>query len=107
MEEKTKSLDQNKITINKFVYSGMFMVGIISILPWDSTLTVSSYWKYKFKNDSYNGTDLLSPLQKQFESYINLATGIGSTPTVVAHLIFGHLYSVQMKSFPSLVTLKL
>ena len=104
MEEiKTKaSTDQNKTKINKFVYSSMFMVGIISILPWDSTLTVSSYWKYKFKNDSYDSQEL-SPLQKQFESYINMATGIGSTPTVVAHLIFGHLYSVQMKSFPSLV----
>ena len=94
----------------------MFMIGVISILPWDSTLTLSAYWMEKFRKEIYhlqNDTTtrsssfnvILSPLQKQFQSYISIAICTGSTPTMVAHLFLGHLNSVKTKSFASLVNI--
>ena len=66
-------------------------------------LVLEHLWYVDTKNTTM-GHDL-TPLQKQFESYINIAAGAGSAPIVVSHLFLGHLASVKNKSLFALVSI--
>ncbi len=91
-----------------FIYWSMTFFGILCLLPWDIVVTVSAYWKEKFKDGNANDTvansdDSLNSLQKEFETYLNIAAGAASAPIVVSHLFIGHYVSVYRKSLITLV----
>ena len=95
-----------------FVYWSIMYFGILCLLPWDIAVTVSAYWKDKFKSipneTGFNDTNTdgnMNDLQKEFESYVNIAAGAASAPVVVSHLFIGHFMSVHWKTLSTLVRL--
>ena len=56
-----------------FVYWSCLFLGVLCLLPWDICVTVTSYWQEKFAQNQ----TFLTPLQKEFETYINIAAGCG------------------------------
>ena len=79
-------------------------IGILCLLPVDIIVTLSAYWQDKLKDpaSSTNSTQL-TDLQKEFESYIFIATSFASATVMILHVFFGHLTSVKSKSLTTLV----
>lgn len=74
------------------------------MMPWDMMVTVNGYWYYKFRNTSLDGmtfaplnssTPGLTRRQKEFESYISIASSVPSSITVIAHALFGNRFSIH------------
>ncbi|CAG9840886.1 unnamed protein product [Diabrotica balteata] len=67
--------------IDKFyaTYIIFYILGIVSLLPWNFFITADDYWMYKFRNVS-NITNIRdappkrSPLQAEFTSYLTLTS---------------------------------
>lgn len=77
-------------------------------------VTVNGYWHYKFRNITEE--DIISQLpenntyepgltkrQKEFESYISIASSIPSATTVITHAFIGNRFSIHGRAIFSLV----
>ena len=108
------------------VYWIIFLVGIVCMMPWDMLATVNGYWQYKFRNVTIeemrefverqtnlrqNRTESvkfppavgLTKRQKEFESYIAIASSVPSFIVVVGHAFVGNRFSERGKSLISLI----
>jgi hypothetical protein len=105
------------INVIKFCYE-------LALIPTKFFLKKFEYSLKKYSNNEYfskknirknirilptldsSNQELLTGLQKEFETYINIAAGAASAPIVVSHLFFGHLVSIQKKTWITLVNPK-
>ncbi|CAG9861538.1 unnamed protein product [Phyllotreta striolata] len=60
-------------------YLTFYLLGIVSLLPWNFFITADDYWMYKFRNVSSNvsireDAPSRNTLQAEFTSYLNLAS---------------------------------
>ncbi len=113
----TSKDDESRLDNFNAVYWIIFLVGIVSMMPWDMLATVNGYWQYKFRNVSLEEQQVylisdeinrspavgLTKRQKEFESYIAIASSVPSFVVVIGHAIVGNRFSVRGKSLVSLI----
>ena len=108
----------------------VFLVGVVLLLPWNMTTTVSGYWDFKFRNvtpvdeysqgvlidcsgpfmcTEYNGNDdgqTTTELQKMFYSYLSIAMTVPNAVTIMLHAVFGHMVGMRLRIFGTKVQCK-
>ena len=95
-----------------FVYISAFFIGMVILFPWNILITVTTYWNYKFRNvsldnDTTNTTEndeVLTDLQKLYNSYLAIASNIPNATFVILHALFGHHFNIKLRLYGSLVS---
>ena len=97
-----------------FISAAVFLVGVVLLLPWNMTTTVSGYWDFKFRNvtvdedtldddDDGGPTTRRTELQKMFYAYLSIAMTVPNAVTIILHAFFGHLFEMRLRIFGSKV----
>ncbi|XP_038078213.1 equilibrative nucleoside transporter 1-like isoform X2 [Patiria miniata] len=80
----------------KAVYLIFFLLGVCSVLPWNMFITAKSYFAYKFRNVTGNGTED-SALDSSFEGYFSVAAMVPSIIFQLLNLALQHRISLQTR----------
>ncbi|KAL0267077.1 UNVERIFIED_CONTAM: hypothetical protein PYX00_009441 [Menopon gallinae] len=88
----------------KAAYFVFYLLGILTLLPWNFFVTANEYWMYKFRNlnetyPSQNKTEL----QAEFTSYLSIAATGPSVLFLILNSLFSHRISIQFRMVGSLV----
>ncbi len=82
------------------------------MMPWDMLMTVNGYWEYKLRNasiddledDDPNDPDPpLTRRQKEFMSYLSVASSVPGSVVVISHAFLGNRLSINLRAVVSLV----
>nr|CAI5869693.1 unnamed protein product [Callosobruchus analis] len=82
-----------------------YLLGVVTLLPWNFYVTANDYWMYKFRNISDNSSinaAKKTPLQAEFTSYLNLASSLPNLIFVVLNTAISHRISVKKRIIVSL-----
>ena len=82
------------------VYFVFCLMGMSTMLPWNFFTAITIFWNYKFRDVSYKNITANSQmdseqtdLQKQFTSYLSIASNIPNAIFVIMNAIYGAQYS--------------
>ena len=99
-----------------FISVAVFLVGVVLLLPWNMTTTVSGYWDFKFRNvtvdedaSEVDDDDLptkRTELQKMFYAYLSIAMTVPNAVTIILHAVFGHMIGMHLRIFGTKVVLQ-
>ena len=94
-----------------FVYGSAFFIGMVILFPWNILITVTTYWNYKFRNISLDNETIettdeikdeaLTELQKQYNSYLAIASNVPNATLVILHALLGHHFSLKLRLYGS------
>ncbi len=101
------------------VYLVFYLLGMGTLLPWNFFISVNSFWDYKFRNVSLenvtmtrvnaNNNNSVSPqqteLQKEFTSYLAIASNVPNAVCVILNALFGQRFLLKFRIFISLGTI--
>lgn len=79
-----------------FIWCGFIILGITTLVPWNSFVTDTDYWMYKFHNVTNPSQTERTKLQTFFESYLTIASTLATVIATVAISLFGRRF--QQKS---------
>lgn len=88
-----------------------YLLGIVTLLPWNFFITADDYWMYKFRDVNRNLSDsesLLYKLQKrtrlqvEFTSYISVASAVPNLVFLIFNTAISHLISINKRIIGSL-----
>ncbi|KAK6640496.1 hypothetical protein RUM44_012191 [Polyplax serrata] len=75
----------------KFGYITFYLLGILTLLPWNFFATATDYWMYKFRNIDSNSTHgNKTDLQAEFTSYLSITSTGPSLLFLILNIIFSH-----------------
>lgn len=105
-----------------YVYLVFYLLGIITMTPWNFFITSESvsciyhftiryilynrllhffsiqYWMFKFRNISANQSDMnLTPIQERFSCDLTLTASVSGTIFLILHAIYGQKFSHRLK----------
>jgi len=89
-----------------FVLWSVYFMGVVMLLPWNMLINVNYFWDYKFRNTSLDdamsnsSSELLPPptkLQKEFTSYLSIASNVPNAVFVILHALLGHLVGMRIR----------
>ncbi|XP_037960465.1 equilibrative nucleoside transporter 1 [Teleopsis dalmanni] len=90
-----------------FAYIVFYLLGVVTMTPWNFFVTAEDYWMYKFRNTTINNTaDVeieLTPMQKSFECDLTLTASISGTTFLILNAIYGHKVPLKLKMLGTLV----
>ena len=100
---------------HNFISVAVFLVGVVLLLPWNMTTTISGYWDFKFRNvtvdedanDIDDDDDLptkRTELQKMFYAYLSIAMTVPNAVTIILHAVFGHMIGMHLRIFGAKVS---
>lgn len=96
------------------VYLIFYLLGIVTLLPWNFYVTANDYWMYKFRDThihkkTVSGSDVIkkTPLQAEFTSYISVASAVPSLLFLILNAAISHRISVNKRILGSLVCMLL
>ncbi|XP_066245365.1 equilibrative nucleoside transporter 3 [Euwallacea similis] len=91
------------------VYLIFYILGIVTLLPWNFYVTANDYWMYKFRdtkihNNSVTGSKEINktPLQAEFTSYITVASATPSLLFFILNAAISHRTSANKRILGSL-----
>lgn len=87
------------------MYFVFYLLGLGTLLPWNFFITVNSFWDYKFRNVTANDTsdeEDQTELQKEFTSYLSIASNVPNAIFVIVNAIYGHNFKLSFRIFTSL-----
>ena len=77
------------------------LVGMTTLLPWNFFISLTSFWDYKFRNVSdslqTNNSTAKTDLQKEFTSYLSIASTVPNATFVIINAIFGQRFSLMKR----------
>ena len=80
------------------------LMGMSTMLPWNFFTALTIFWNYKFREVSYKNVTVNSQgepeqtdLQKQFTSYLSIASNIPNAIFVILNAIYGAQYSSRKR----------
>lgn len=84
------------------VYWSAFYVGIVLYLPWNVLTAVSGYWDYKYRDVGLDGSpeeqaEELTKYQKEWTSYLSIASNVPSAIFTVLHMLVGHRFPMDRR----------
>jgi len=80
----------------KVVWIVFYMLGMTTLLPWNFFIAVNDYWNYKFR-DVENNSTAHTKLQKEFTSYLAIASNIPNATFVILNVLFGHKFKLNLR----------
>ena len=91
-----------KKSIDFSIFTGVFvLVGMTTLLPWNFFISLTSFWDYKFRNVSdslqTNNSTAKTDLQKEFTSYLSIASTVPNATFVIINAIFGQRFSLMKR----------
>lgn len=107
-----KSVDVAPDDPKNFVYIIFYWLGIGTLLPWNFFISVSEYWKYKFRtvNGTYdaaldNSTAgmVLNDFQMSWSSHLAVASMVPNVTMLLLNAVFGHRFKTQPRLLISLI----
>merc|ERR1719499_2603676 len=87
-------------------------MGVVMMMPWNMLINVNYFWDYKFRNTSMddatvsNSSSAVPPptkLQKEFTSYLSIASNVPNAVFVILHALLGHLVGMRLRVLGSQV----
>ena len=95
------------------VWIVFYMLGMTTLLPWNFFIAVNDYWNYKFGDvdntttisSSSNLTRNRTNLQKQFTSYLAIASNIPNALFVILNVIYGRNFRLNVRIMGSLTVM--
>lgn len=91
------------------VYFIFYLLGIVTILPWNFYITANDYWMYKFRDIHRTNVTTASEvtnktqLQAEFTSYINAASAIPNLLFLILNTAISHRVSLNKRILGSLI----
>ncbi|XP_050299613.1 equilibrative nucleoside transporter 3-like [Anthonomus grandis grandis] len=92
------------------VYFIFYLLGIVTLLPWNFYVTANDYWMYKFRdtdihNNTVKGSEVKdkTPLQAEFTSYISVASAVPNLVFLVLNAAIAHRVSANKRILASLL----
>ncbi|XP_076252806.1 equilibrative nucleoside transporter 1 [Rhynchophorus ferrugineus] len=91
------------------VYLIFYLLGVVTILPWNFYVTANDYWMYKFRDvHSQNLTTASevknkTQLQAEFTSYISVASAVPSLLFLILNTAISHRVSLNKRILGSLI----
>ena len=88
-----------------------YLLGMGTLLPWNFFISVNNFWDYKFRdiNNTMNeDNDVLydeegkTELQKEFTSYLAIASNVPNALFVILNAMFGQRFQLKHRMFLSL-----
>ncbi len=89
-----------------------------TLLPWNFFISVNSFWDYKFRNVSLENATVIganissksvpprqTELQKEFTSYLAIASNVPNAVCVILNALFGQQFQLKFRIFISLGTI--
>eukprot|EP00096_Caligus_rogercresseyi_P001486 TRINITY_DN1240_c0_g1_i5.p1 TRINITY_DN1240_c0_g1~~TRINITY_DN1240_c0_g1_i5.p1 ORF type:complete len:473 (-),score=120.20 TRINITY_DN1240_c0_g1_i5:837-2255(-) len=96
---KQQFYDEGIITDkNLRVLVTFYIFGMSSLLPWNFFISAEPFWDYKFRNVSgqaHEGTK--TELQREFWSYLSIASNVPMSICVVLNAFFGQRFSLHLR----------
>lgn len=75
-----------------FIWLGFLIMGITTLVPWNSFVTDTDYWMYKFRNVTDPQNNQSTSLQIFFESYLSIASTLPIVVAMVLTSLFGQRF---------------
>ncbi|KAJ8946508.1 hypothetical protein NQ318_004643 [Aromia moschata] len=87
-----------------------YLLGVVTLLPWNFYVTADDYWMYKFRNISLNSSVVnasakRTPLQAEFTSYLSLASSVPNLIFLALNTAISHRVSLNKRVLGSLVSM--
>ena len=90
----------------KLVYVMFYLLGMATLLPWNFFISVNSFWDYKFRDVNETNPDpnnqTQTELQKEFTSYLAIASNVPNAIFVILNAIFGQRFPLKFRLMASL-----
>ncbi|KAJ8919549.1 hypothetical protein NQ315_002171 [Exocentrus adspersus] len=89
-------------------YLIFYLLGVVTLLPWNFYVTADDYWMYKFRNTSINSSVVnasakRTPLQAEFTSYLSVASAVPNLIFLVLNTAISHRISLNKRVIGSLL----
>jgi len=102
----------------RFCWIVFYLLGMTTLLPWNFFISVNDYWNYKFRNTTSGGGGNTNTsyhqlvlneegenaegsestdLQKQFTSYLAIASNIPNAIFVILNVFFGRAFKLNIR----------
>jgi len=78
------------------VWIVFYMLGMTTLLPWNFFIAVNDYWNYKFRDVENNSTSH-TKLQKEFTSYLAIASNIPNATFVILNVFYGQRFKLNLR----------
>jgi equilibrative nucleoside transporter 1/2/3 len=107
----SKSLFKSAEPRDKYymAYIIFYLLGMVTLLPWNFFITADDYWLYKFRNVSNNVSSYAvtkrTPLQTSFTSYISVASAVPSLVFLILNTALTHRISLHKRVIGSLIVM--
>jgi len=93
------------------VWIVFYILGMTTLLPWNFFIAVNDYWNYKFRDvsnstsssESCEGSQTM--LQKEFTSYLAIASNIPNAIFVILNVIYGQKFRLNVRIMGSLTVM--
>ncbi|KAL1506038.1 hypothetical protein ABEB36_005473 [Hypothenemus hampei] len=92
------------------VYVIFYVLGIVTLLPWNFYITANDYWMYKFRDTlvhdhTVTGSEVKNKttLQAEFTSYITVASALPSLLFLILNAFISHKISASKRILGSLI----
>ncbi|CAG9762249.1 unnamed protein product [Ceutorhynchus assimilis] len=96
------------------VYWIFYILGVVTLLPWNFYVTANDYWMYKFRdtnihNSTVTGSQVKNktPLQAEFTSYISVASAVPNLLFLILNAAIAHRISANKRILGSLLSILL
>ena len=89
----------------KKVWIVFYLLGMTTLLPWNFFIAVNNYWDFKFRdvtNTTLSTGDNQTKLQKEFTSYLAIASNIPNAIFVILNVIYGQKFRLNVRIMGSL-----
>ncbi|KAJ8927108.1 hypothetical protein NQ314_020381 [Rhamnusium bicolor] len=89
-------------------YLIFYLLGIVTLLPWNFYVTADDYWMFKFRNISMNNSIVnasikRTPLQAEFTSYLSIASAFPNLIFLILNTAVSHRISLNKRVIGSLL----
>jgi len=84
------------------VWLVFYLLGMTTLLPWNFFISVNDYWMFKFRNTSVNGTEEHTKLQKEFTSYLAIASNVPNALFVILNVLYGRRFNLNLRLIAAL-----
>ena len=94
------------------VWVVFYILGMTTLLPWNFFIAVNDYWNYKFHDVSNTTSSEVesskgnqTSLQKEFTSYLAIASNIPNATFVILNVIYGQRFRLNVRIMGSLTVM--
>ena len=79
----------------RIVWLVFYMLGMTTLLPWNFFISVNDYWNFKFRDTEQNSTH--TKLQKEFTSYLAIASNVPNATFVILNVLYGQRFNLNLR----------